>query len=197
MKKFEQLKRLYGTITGYMKPYDFSDAMISGLTADFDRLFELSWKTLKEYMQNDLMMLEAKTGSPREIIKLAYREKLIDDEEVWIGILKDRNDDAHHYKNSAAILYMGRIMDQYMVVIKKLIGRLEELIPAETLPDFKVPESFAEAVQNSGMSLYSFVQKVKAENGFSREEDIFLHWDAIKEKYTGMESGRMPEKAEP
>lgn len=84
-----------------------------------------------------------------------------------------------------------------MVVIKKLIGKLEELIPAETLPDFKVPETFAEAVQNSGMSLYSFVQKVRAENGFSREEDIFLHWDAIKEKYTGMESGRMPEKVEP
>ncbi len=63
MKKFEQLKRLYGTITGYMKPYDFSDTMISGLTADFDRL---SWKTLKEYMQNDLMMLEAKTGRMSE-----------------------------------------------------------------------------------------------------------------------------------
>lgn len=197
MKKYEQLKRLYGTITGYMKPYDFSDTMISGLTADFDRLFELSWKTLKEYMQNDLMMLEAKTGSPREIIKLAYREKLIDDEEVWIGILKDRNDDAHHYKNSAAILYMGRIMDQYMEVIKKLIDRLKEWIPAEMLPDSKIPDSFADTVENSGMSLYAFVQKVKAENGFAREEDIFLHWDRIKEKYAKAESGRMPEKTEP
>ena len=57
MKKFEQLKRLYRTITGYMDPYDFSDAMISGLIADFDRLFELPWKSLKEYMRNDLMML--------------------------------------------------------------------------------------------------------------------------------------------
>jgi len=52
MKKFEQLKRLYRTITGYMDPYDFSDAMISGLIADFDRLFELPWKSLKEYMRN-------------------------------------------------------------------------------------------------------------------------------------------------
>ena len=69
MKKFEQLKRLYGTITGYMKPYDFSDTMISGLTADFDRLFELSWKTLKEYMQNDLMMLEAKTGRKHALLE--------------------------------------------------------------------------------------------------------------------------------
>ncbi len=187
MKKFEQLKRLYRTMTGYMKPYDFSDEMISGLTADFDRLFELSWKTLKEYMQNDLMMLDAKTGSPREIIKLAYREKLIHDEELWIRILKDRNDDAHHYKHSSAILYMGRIMDRYMDVIKKLIEALSELIPAEELPDFKVPESFVNAVQSSGMSLDSFVQKVKAENDFVRDDDIFLYWDRIKEKYAGEE----------
>lgn len=187
MKKFEQLKRLYKTMTGYMKPYDFSDEMLSGLTADFDRLFELSWKTLKEYMQNDLMMLDAKTGSPREIIKLAYRENLIDDEELWINMLKDRNDDAHHYKNSAAVLYMGRIIDRYMNVIKKLIDVLSEFIPAEALPDFKVPESFVNAVKKSGMSLDSFVQKVKNENSFGRDEDIFLYWDRIKEKYTGRE----------
>lgn len=186
MKKFEQLKRLYKTITGYMKPYDFSDEMISGLTADFDRLFELSWKTLKEYMYSDLMMLEAKTGSPREIIKLAYREKLIHDEELWISILKDRNDDAHHYKHSAAILYMGRIMDRYLDVIGKLIEDLSEMIPEEVLPDYKVPESFVNAVRKSGMSLDAFVQKVKAENGFD-DDDIFVYWDTIKEKYTGME----------
>ena len=69
MKKYEQLKRLYRTMNEYMEPYDFSDQMVSALTADFDRLFELSWKTLKEYMQNELMIPDAKTGSPREIIK--------------------------------------------------------------------------------------------------------------------------------
>lgn len=183
MKKFEQLKRLYKTMNGYMKPYDFSDEMISGLTADFDRLFELAWKTIKEYMYSDLMMLEAKTGSPREIIKLAYREKLIHDEEVWISILKDRNDDTHQYKHSSAVLYMGRIMDRYMDVIKRLIETLAEVIPAEELPDFKVPESFIDAVQKSGMSLDAFVQKVKEENNLAQEEHIFVYWEKIKEKY--------------
>ncbi len=183
MKKYEQLKRLYQTINGYMKPYDFSDQMVSALTADFDRLFELSWKTLKEYMQNDLMILDAKTGSPREIIKLAYREQLIHDEELWISILKDRNDDTHHYKNSAAVLYTGRITEKYLDVIKKLIDTLSELIPTETVFDFKVPDSFVEAVKNSGFSLDSFVEKVKTENHFMSEDEIFIRWDTIKNKY--------------
>ena len=59
MKKFEQLKRLYGTITGYMKPYDFSDTMISGLTADFDRLFT----GLKEINYKHSFILQAARGA--------------------------------------------------------------------------------------------------------------------------------------
>ena len=48
-------------------------------------------------------------------------------EEKLKRIYAERPDDAaHHYKNSAAILYMGRIMDLYMGVIKKLIERLAE-----------------------------------------------------------------------
>lgn len=183
MKKYEQLKRLYRTMNEYMKPYDFSDQMVSALTADFDRLFQLAWKTLKEYMQNELMILDAKTGSPREIIKLAYHEQLIDDEEQWIHILRDRNDDTHHYKNSAAVLYTGRITEKYLNVIKRLIGNLSELIPPEKIADFRVPDSFVEAVKESGMSLDSFVEKIKTENHFMSEDDIFISWDTIKNKY--------------
>lgn len=180
MKKYEQLKRLYRTMNGYMKPYDFSDQMVSAVTADFDRLFELSWKTLKEYMQNELMILDARTGSPREIIKMAYREQLIDDEELWLGILKDRNDDTHHYKNSAPVLYTGRITEKYLNVIKKLIDGLSGLIPAEHTSDFRIPQSFIDAVKKSGLSMDSFVEKVKEENHFMSEDDIFIHWDTIK-----------------
>lgn len=39
-----------------------------------------------------------------------------------------------------------------------------------------------------------FVQKVKAENGLARDKDIFLHWDAIKEKYIGADAVREREK---
>ena len=50
MKKFEQAKKLYNTmITGYAVHSD-DNVFISGLTSDFDRLFELCWKVLKEYL---------------------------------------------------------------------------------------------------------------------------------------------------
>lgn len=45
MKKFEQLKCQYDALSKYLDPTDLSDKNISATTADFDRLFELSWKT--------------------------------------------------------------------------------------------------------------------------------------------------------
>lgn len=87
-------------------------------------------------------------------------------------------------------------MDRYLDVIKTLIEVLAELIPAEILPDYKAPESFGEAVKNSGLSLDSFVQKVKAENGFAQDEDIFVYWDDIKEKYAGAGETGQPKKME-
>lgn len=69
MRRYEQLKRLYDTLNGYIDQYDLSESMISGATADFDRLFELAWKTAKEYLQKERMIAAAKTGSPKDIIK--------------------------------------------------------------------------------------------------------------------------------
>ena len=39
-----------------------------------------------------------------------------------------------------------------------------------------------------------FVQKVKAENVLVWDEDIFLHWDAIKEEYIEADAVREREK---
>lgn len=50
MKKFEQLKRQYRSLSEYLDVTDLSDKNISATTADFDRLFELTWKTLKAYL---------------------------------------------------------------------------------------------------------------------------------------------------
>ena len=50
MKKFEQLKRQYAALSGYLDETDLSDKHVSAAASDFDRLFELAWKTLKTYL---------------------------------------------------------------------------------------------------------------------------------------------------
>ena len=53
----------------------------------FKLSFELSWKVMKKHMQ-DRFIDSATTGSPRDIIKLAYKEHYIDNEQLW-EVLKE------------------------------------------------------------------------------------------------------------
>ncbi len=177
MKKFEQAKQLLESLDDYRNPVDFSDEMISAVTADFDRLFELTWKFMKEYMQHSMMIKAAVTRSPKDILKLAYKENLITNEDEWLDILKDRNDDAHLYNYGAAILYVSRINDRYIEIIRRCIADFSELIPEEELPNSRVKASFFEEWEKSGLSMDDFVENIRLEKGYSTKREVIDNWE--------------------
>lgn len=180
MKKFEYMKRLYSTLRGYINPYDTSDVVVSGTTADFDRLFELSWKTLKEYLYNWLGIPDAKSGSPKLIISLAYKEGLINNELVWLDMLRYRNDDTHHYNMSNALIYIGEIDCLFLDEIRQLIETLKPLIPEEEINSNKVPESLMDYCKEQGISLACVLEYLKKRYGYASNEDVYLNWDNLK-----------------
>lgn len=181
MKKFEQLKSLHNSISAYYRKDDFSDEHISAVTADFDRLFELTWKTLKEYMNKELGIQAAKTGSPMEIIKLAYRENLIDNAELWIKILKDRNDDTHHYSINAACEYKHRIGEIYLEVIKQEIIKLSALIETETAMNVRPPESLIQIGVTKPEGITAFADELCKRFGITKNE-LYTEWDSKYKK---------------
>ena len=74
-----------------------------GLTLDatiqrFEFVIELYWKTLKR-----LLELEGvSTTTPREALQGAFQAQWIDDETVWLQMLRDRNESSHIYDEAAA-----------------------------------------------------------------------------------------------
>ena len=66
-----------------------SDLEKEGLIRRFKFTFELAWKTLKDKMQEDGIMIDK--ISPKFILKLAYNSKYINNIEVWIAMVNDRN----------------------------------------------------------------------------------------------------------
>lgn len=179
MRKFEQLKRLYTTICNNNEINNFSEIYVAAITADFDRLFEFSWKTMKEYMFKELGMLDAKTGSPREVLGLAYNQGIIKQSDKWFSMLKDRNDDSHIYKKSAAILYKSKIESEYMPVIKELIDYLEELIPHEELESADISDELLDNALRVNLPVYQYVKRLSAQYNVSVEKII----DEWEEKY--------------
>ena len=187
MKKFEQLKSLYNNMLTDFSVEQDSRMFVTALTSSFDQLIELSWKVLKEYMFQDLGITAARTGSPKTIIKLAYAQQLINDEDFWINLWQDRNDDTHHYNELEARAYAARIQFNYLPVFSKFIQSLQELIPEEPDALITIPDSLLKASLQSGIGFDRFLKKVKCENSLETDLDVVKKWDEIKENYFNCE----------
>lgn len=182
MKKFEQMKRQYASLRGYLDETDLSDKNISATTADFDRLFELAWKTMKVYLYEDLAIYEAKTASPREILKLAAAQELLSDDLLWFQMLKDRNDDSHIYRKADAVIYMSKIASRYLPEMERLIRRLCGLIPEEPWEDVQIPEDLLAYAYEQQEPLYELVEEIRKKYGCQTDAQVFACWERYKKE---------------
>lgn len=115
-KSVKNLKEVYK----YEPPYDVVD--LTGLVGLFQLCFELSWKTMKEYLTEEGFPAGA-TGSPRTIIKSAYQAGIITDQDVWLSMLADRNDTSHEYDIDVAETIIDRVRESYYPELEKLLEK--------------------------------------------------------------------------
>ena len=90
-----------------------NEFIISGIIDKFSIQFELGWKVLKELLRYEGNSI-ANTGSPREIIKAAYSVYEFIDEEIWISMLRERNNMTHIYDGEAAKELVESIIKKYI-----------------------------------------------------------------------------------
>lgn len=68
----------------------------TGIIGQFNITFELAWKALQKVLKLH-GAAGAETGSPREILQLGYKFGFIDEQSVWLTMLKKRNMSVHIY----------------------------------------------------------------------------------------------------
>ena len=96
-----------------------NEFIISGIIYKFFVQFEFSWKVLKELLQYEGKRAAA-SGSPREILKAAYELYDFIDEDIWLEMLKSRNDMTHIYDGEAAKRLVNSILHRYIPEYIKL-----------------------------------------------------------------------------
>lgn len=70
---------------------DMSDSFVlSGTSAKFSITFDLAWKSMKDILVQHYAMTGFVSGSPREVLRTAYKAELISDD-IWMEMLKIRN----------------------------------------------------------------------------------------------------------
>ena len=113
MKKFDNFNSNLEVLKRAGEEDIDNEFIISGIIDKFFIQFELSWKVLKELLRYEGSR-EARSGSPREILKAAYSVYDFINEDVWIEMLKSRNDVTHIYDGEAAKRLVNIILQKYI-----------------------------------------------------------------------------------
>ena len=125
MKKYENFCSSLGNmkdIYNYEEPYD--NVVLSGLVGLYEITFEQSWKMMKEILQNHGYE-EGATGSPKIILKTAYKAGMIKDEELWLRALQARNNVTHSYNQKIALGIVSEAKNEFYKMFVELKEEVE------------------------------------------------------------------------
>jgi nucleotidyltransferase substrate binding protein (TIGR01987 family) len=84
--------------------------------------YELSWKLIKEYLADKGVI----TKNPRDSFKEAFVNNLINNEDVWIKMLEDRNYLVHTYTFEESRKIFEHIKDLYLSEFKHLYSIVDQ-----------------------------------------------------------------------
>ena len=108
-------------IYNYKEPYD--NVILTGIAGLYKQCFEQAWKMMKEVLETHGYE-EGATGSPKIILKTAYKAGMIKDEDMWLRALQERNNVAHSYNQKIALEIVAQAKENFydlFCILKKEI----------------------------------------------------------------------------
>lgn len=108
-------------IYNYKEPYD--NVILTGIAVLYKQCFEQAWKMMKEVLETHGYE-EGATGSPKIILKTAFKAGMIKDEDMWLRALQERNNVAHSYNQKIALEIVAQAKENFydlFCILKKEI----------------------------------------------------------------------------
>lgn len=125
MKRLEErrvdLENAYKRLEEALKENE-TELAIDGTLHRFEFTFELAWKTMKDYLEYNGVI--ENTGSPREVIKAAFKQGMIENGEDWIDMMLSRNSLAHLYDENKSREIYDLIKNKYVFLLKDILQKV-------------------------------------------------------------------------
>jgi nucleotidyltransferase substrate binding protein (TIGR01987 family) len=121
-QRFQNFEKALGHLSEALKIEQPDLLQKAGIIQFFEMSYELSWTTLKDYLEeqgfNDVQ-------SPRSALKKAFEVGLIEDGHTWMYLLLDRHLTAHIYDEEKATEVEELIQEKYYPVLSHLYETLK------------------------------------------------------------------------
>jgi nucleotidyltransferase substrate binding protein (TIGR01987 family) len=124
-QRFDNLNRALAQLQSALEAHQAmpeNELILIALIKAYEFSFELSWKTLKDL----LAWNGVDARLPREVLKQAFATGLIDEGQIWIDMLEQRNLMAHTYDQARALQAAELITSHYWPQLQRLQKALEE-----------------------------------------------------------------------
>lgn len=118
---FNNYKKAFALLREIVEERDLntlSNIEKEGVIKRFEFSTELAWKTLKDKMQYDGIVFDK--VAPKPVLKQAYQGKYINDIDIWLRMINDRNLMVHTYNFSDVNKIIAAIKDEYYQELKVL-----------------------------------------------------------------------------
>ena len=112
-------------VVNVSKVRQLNDFEADGLIQRFEFTFELAWKLMKSYA--DYQGTDKEIMGSRDAVRWAFENKLIEDSDVWMEMIKRRNDTSHNYDEDTAADVIVRVKDVYFQAFVRFYERMNNL----------------------------------------------------------------------
>jgi len=115
-QRFQNFERAYTLLNRSLELEHPSEIERAGIIQFYEIVFELSWKLMKDYLEN----IGIDSMGPKGVIRNAYAENILSDGHQWILALEDRNMTVHTYDELIAREVEMNIRNKYFPLIEAL-----------------------------------------------------------------------------
>ena len=124
-EKTAQLQRAVSRLKEAIAEYEqtHSQAVRDGAIQRFEISAELAWKATQDYLEEQGYL---DVHSPKAVMRKAYLEGLITDEQGWLSLLDARNKTSHLYDDILADQVYQQIQGTHLPLLDALMKRLEQ-----------------------------------------------------------------------
>ena len=104
---------------------EFSDLEKQGIIQGFEFTFELAWNVMKDYLAD-----QGITGiiGSKGAVRGAFSKGLIEDGQVWMDMITDRNLATHSYDEQTAKDLVAAIMETYYCQLQQFAEKMGGLV---------------------------------------------------------------------
>ena len=123
-QRYQNLKKSYTNLSKALALKEPDIFQRAGLIHFFSMTFELAWKTMKDFLEDQGF---TDVTTPRSAIKKSFEVELLQDGKTWLECLEKRNLMTHVYDEEIASEVETLIKNNYFPIIEQFVNKMDSI----------------------------------------------------------------------